>query len=202
MQLLGKIMSNVLMALYQPFYYALLSAVLLDFLYLYAYQPINVGRGLKAAVKGWLKEFKVSSFFRRLFLLFFVTMMILFRTLLNRNMWLNPLSDVMGGWWIWENINGEQTLTTECIENLILLMPFVFVLFWTFTKEIVIETIFSAIWKGIKVAFCFSFTIEMLQLFLRLGTWQFSDIFYNTVGGAFGGMLYYVTYRVKKHSGE
>ena len=41
--------------------------------------------------------------------------MILFRTLLNRNLWLNPLSNVMGGWGIWETVNGEQKLTTECM---------------------------------------------------------------------------------------
>ncbi|MFR8725087.1 MAG: VanZ family protein [Mediterraneibacter faecis] len=40
-----------------------------------------------------------------------------------------------------------------------------------------------------------SFTIEMLQLFLRLGTWQLSDIFYNTIGGGIGGLLYYVFHK-------
>ena len=58
------------------------------------------------------------SIFRKLFILFFFTVMILFRTFLNRNMWANPLSDVMGGWWIWEDVNGEQKLATECFENL------------------------------------------------------------------------------------
>lgn len=28
-------------------------------------------------------------------------MMILFRTLLNRTIWLNPLSNVIGDWWIY-----------------------------------------------------------------------------------------------------
>lgn len=32
--------------------------------------------------------------------------------------------------------------------------------------------------------------IEMLQLLLRLGTFQLSDIFYNTVGGVPGGLMY------------
>ena len=58
------------------------------------------------------------------------------------------------------------------------------------------------IWKGLEIAFIFSFTIEMLQLFLRLGTWQLSDLFYNTVGGGIGGLLYYVVYQVKKFSGK
>ena len=30
----------------------------------------------------------------------------------------------------------------------------------------------------------------MLQLLLRLGTFQLSDIFYNTVGGVLGGLMY------------
>ena len=37
----------------------------------------------------------------------------------------------------------------------------------------------------------FSISIEMLQLLLRLGTFQLSDIFYNTVGGVLGGLIYY-----------
>ena len=30
----------------------------------------------------------------------------------------------MGGWGIWETVNGEQKLTTECIENVIMMIPF------------------------------------------------------------------------------
>ena len=37
---------------------------------------------------------------------------------------MNPLSDVMGGWGIWETVNGERELTTECIENVIMMVPF------------------------------------------------------------------------------
>ena len=41
--------------------------------------------------------------------------------------------------------------------------------------------------------------IEMLQLFLRLGTFQLSDLFYNTVGGMIGGLMYYGITKAKKH---
>lgn len=41
--------------------------------------------------------------------------------------------------------------------------------------------------------------IEMLQLFLRLGTFQLSDLFYNTVGGMIGGLMYYEITKAKKH---
>ena len=57
-QILQIIIANVLTALYQLFRYAILFAVLLGFLYLYAYHPINSGRGLKVAVKAWIEEGK------------------------------------------------------------------------------------------------------------------------------------------------
>ena len=50
-------------------------------------------------------------------------------------------------------------------------------------------------WKG---AFIFSIVIEVLQLLLRLGTFQLSDIFYNTVGGVVGGVCYWGVMRVRK----
>ena len=144
----------------------------------------------------WYQKFKESVFFRKLFLLFFVTSMILFRTLLNRNLWMNPLSKVMGGWGIWETVNGEQKLTTECIENVIMMVPFSSVVMWTF-KEKTGNGWKKILWYSGKIAFIFSVSIEMLQLLLRLGTFQLSDIFYNTVGGMLGGLVYYVTMKAR-----
>ena len=43
---------------------------------------------------------------------------------------MNPLSKVMGGWGIWETVNGEQKLTTECIENVIMMLPFSAIVIW------------------------------------------------------------------------
>ena len=186
--LLGKIIANILTALYEPFGFSLLLSFVAMFFYLYAYEPTAAGKGWKNAIVTWYQKFKESVFFRKLFLLAFVTSMILFRTLLNRNLWLNPLSNVMGGWGIWETVNGEQKLTTECIENVIMMMSFSAVVAWTYG-----EKLWNG-WKKIlcqsgKIVFIFSVSIEMLQLLLRLGTFQLSDIFYNTVGGVLGGLL-------------
>ena len=134
--LLGKIITNILTALYEPFGFSLLLSFLAMFFYLYAYEPTEAGKGWKNAIVTWYQKFKESVFFRKLFFLFFVTSLILFRTLLNRNLWQNPLSDVMGGWGIWETVNGEQKLTTECIENVIMMMPFSVVAMWTFGEKI------------------------------------------------------------------
>ena len=135
-KVLAKILTNILTALYEPFGFSLLLSFFAMFFYLYAYEPSAAGKGWKSAIVTWYQKFKESVFFRKLFLLAFVTSMILFRTLLNRNLWLNPLSDVMGGWGIWETVNGEQKLTTECIENVIMMVPFSAVVMWTFGEKI------------------------------------------------------------------
>ena len=196
-KVLAKILTNILTALYEPFGFSLLLSFLAMFFYLYAYESEEAGKGWKSAIVTWYQKFKGSVFFRKLFLLAFVTSMILFRTLLNRNLWLNPLSDVMGGWGIWETVNGERQLTTECIENVIMMVPFSAVVLWTFGEKIE-NSLKKILWQSGKIAFCFSISIEMLQLLLRLGTFQLSDIFYNTVGGALGGLLYYVAMKARK----
>ena len=108
--------SNVLTALYQPFWFSVALSVLALFFYLFAYHNETGGRGLKAAFSVWWKYFREDLFFRKLFFLTFYTTMILFRTLLNRDMWMNPLSDVFGNWWIWKYAeDGSRQLTTECL---------------------------------------------------------------------------------------
>ncbi|MCD8011866.1 MAG: VanZ family protein [Lachnospiraceae bacterium] len=197
--LLNTILKNVLTALYQQFWFAVILSILFMFFYLYARE-----HGWKESIRIWVSKFKASSYFRRVFLLVFYTTMILFRTLLNRNMWMNPLSDVMGGWWLWED--GE--LTTEPIENLMLFIPFTVLLLWAigsntdlkdkFLKNMKLTTV---LWQSTKITFIFSVSVEFLQLFLRLGTWQLSDMFYNTLGGFTGGLIYWIGWRVK-HRGD
>lgn len=190
--LLGKILTNILTALYEPFGFSLLISFLAMFLYLYAYEPQEAGKGWRSAIVTWYQKFKESVFFRKLFLLAFVTSLILFRTLLNRNLWMNPLSNVMGGWSLWETVNGERQLTTECIENVIMMVPFSTMVMWTFNVRDKI------LWQSGKIAFLFSALIELLQVLLRLGTFQLSDIVYNTVGGIIGGVLYYIAIKIRK----
>ncbi|WP_195978201.1 VanZ family protein [Blautia luti] len=195
--LLGNILTNILTAFYEPFGFSLLLSFIAMFFYLYAYEPTAAGRGWKNAIVTWYQKFKESVFFRKLFLLAIVTSMILFRTLLNRNLWLNPLSKVMGGWGIWATVNGERQLTTECIENVIMMVPFSAAVMWTF-EESIGNGWKKILWHSGKIAFTFSVSIEMLQLLLRLGTFQLSDIFYNTVGGVLGGLMYYAVMKVRK----
>lgn len=193
----GKILTNILTALYEPFGFSLLLSFFAMFFYLYAYHPTEAGKGWKSAIVTWYQKFKESVFFRKLFFLFFVTSFILFRTLLNRSLWMNPLSDVMGGWGIWKTVNGEKQLTTECIENVIMMVPFSAAVLWSFGKKIG-NGWKKILWQSGKITFIFSISIEILQLLLRLGTFQLSDIFYNTVGGMIGGLIYCAVMKARK----
>ena len=187
-QIISRIISDVLTALYQPFWFAVILSVLFMFVYI-------SHKSIKQAAKDWSSWFKTDANFRRTFLLVFYTSLILFRTLLIRNMWANPLSDVIGTWGLY-NANGE--FTTECIENLLLFIPFTFLLMWAFGERLIARvTVWSVLLKATTVTFLFSLTIETLQLFLRLGTWQLSDLFFNTLGGAVGGLIYFIVYKIR-----
>lgn len=188
MEIISKIIVHVLTIAYQSFWFAVIFSVLFMFVWKnYA--------SVKQAIIEWMSWFKSDSQFRRGFLLTLYTAMILFSTLLNRNIWADPVSDVIGIWGLY-NENGE--FITETIENLVLFIPFVILLFWGFREKLLPKlTLLSVLWKATKITFLFSFTIEMLQLFLRLGTWQLSDLFYNTLGGAIGGLIYYIAYKIK-----
>lgn len=193
-KIIQVVIYNILQALYQPFWFALLLSVL--FMYVWKHYS-----SIRQATKQWTEWFKNESEFRSFFFLVFYTVMILFRTLLNRNMWMNPLQDVIGTWWIWsvDSSTGERVLTTECFENLALFIPFTVLLLWNYHDKIVGPEmkLGRVLWQSTKIVFIFSFTIEFLQLFLRLGTWQLSDLFYNTLGGFIGGLIYWIGYRIK-----
>ena len=196
MEIVKKIVTNVLETLYQSFGFSLILAVLFMVLYMFAKEY-----GWKSVVWRWKELFKNSTSFRRVFVLALYTGMILFKTLLNRNMWANPLSNVIGVWGL-SNVNGE--LTTEVIENFVLFIPFTVLLLWGFREKDIGQSVklHITLWKSVKVVFLFSLTIELLQLFLRLGTFQLSDLFYNTLGGLIGGLIYWcgykLTHRTKK----
>ena len=63
--LLGKIITNILTALYEPFGFSLLLSFLAMFFYLYAYEPAAAGKGWKSAIVTWYQKFKESVFFRK-----------------------------------------------------------------------------------------------------------------------------------------
>lgn len=197
-EIFNKIAYNVLSALYQPFWAAVLLSFLAMFLYLYAkeheWKKNNFIRNMFAT---WWREFKNSSTFRSIFLLAFYTAMILLRTVLNREIWFDPLGKIFGGWGLYE----DGQFTTESIENFMLFIPFSILMLWAFHKELLGSPeqirFRKTVWKATKIVGCFSFIIEFTQLLFHLGTFQISDLCYNTLGGAVGGIIYYSIWKVR-----
>ena len=189
---LGKVISDILTAFYQPFWFALLLAVVFMFAYKY-------NSNLKETLKKWITWFKNEKQFRRVFYLAFYTVMVLFRTLFDRTLFENPLSNVMGEWSFYEEVNGQPVFNTNVPENILLLLPFIFLLFVSFKEKIFKDkvTILKVLGNSFVISFFSSLTIEMLQLLLHLGTWQLSDLCYNTIGGVAGGMIYFICYKIK-----
>ena len=195
-EIFNKIIYNILVALYRPFWAAVLLAFLTMFLYLYAkehkWEKSNL---IENMFTTWYKAFKDSSNFRRTFLLAFYTAMILLRTVLNREIWFNPLGKILGGWGLYE----DGKFTTESIENVMLFVPFSILILWAFREKLLGESkkikFGKTVWKVTKIVAIFSLSIEFAQLLFHLGTFQISDLTYNTFGGFVGGVIYYIGYK-------
>ena len=137
-----------------------------------------------------------EGFFRRIFFLAVYVAIVLLITLLNREIWENPLSDVLGTWGLY---NKKGKLTTEVIENLLMFVPFPVLMFVAFRDKLLKSMkLHDILWTSIRISFLFSAGIEVAQLLFRLGTFQLSDLFYNTLGGILGGLCYFIGYKLKK----
>ena len=145
-----------------------------------------------------LALYKEDKKFVRVFLLVFYISMMLFRTVLARSYWSSPLMNVLGVWGLYDK---SGNIYTENIENLMLFIPFGFLLLWAFRDRLfsTVEFTFKNLALGMLVmSSVFSVVIEMCQLMLKLGTVQISDVFFNTFGGFIGGIIYYLIYLKKK----
>ena len=195
-----KIVLNILVAFYQPFWAAIIVAVVFMYRYLFSFHAEEGNKGWLESIKTWIDHFKSSSHFRSMFFLAFYVMLVLFKTVLNRTMWIYPLKNVFGGWWIWDiDSNGQQVLSTACLENLMLLIPFSILYLGSKVKET--KTIVWIAKNSIVASFVLALFIEMVQLVFRIGNFQFSDLVYNTLGGFIGGLIYWIGYKVK-HRGS
>ena len=193
-----NIITNVLKAIYQPLFFALLLSVFVMFfvMLLDKCKDGSFKDKVWAAFKEWKHRFLKTAKFRRMFYLVFFVVMLLFKTMLNREVWMSPLRNVIG---VWGFTDTDGNYTTEIIENTILFIPLIFFLFFFLETTSKRTSKFLAVMgRAIAISFLFSFSIELVQLLFRMGTFQLSDLCFNTLGGVIGGLIYWITAKIRR----
>ncbi len=144
--------------------------------------------GLKKAVVMWIKRFKRNKKFRWQFVFFVYLYMIAEGVLFSRALFsMKPFSRLMNGWLIEKN--GDK-YNFESVNNILLFIPYIFLFYAAFfdrdskykNKDIILNAAILSLFS--------SLIIELLQTVFCLGTLQFSDIVYNTLGGIIGVILF------------
>lgn len=192
-EIIINVITNIATTVYRQFVAALLLAVLFMFVYLYAQE-----HGWRKAIRSWKEEFACRRVFRNLFFLFFYIAMILLKTLLLREIWYTPWGKMAVGWGL-TTASGE--LTTESIENIILFIPYTFLLLTVVQEQVRgfqnMKLVRMVLWSAFA-SFYFSMAIELCQGVFWLGTFQWADLAYNTLGGMLGGIFRYLWLKIRK----
>lgn len=145
-----------------------------------------------------LQTFNMTHIFRQgIWLALFAsyTYMVLFRTWIDRPQWEKPLEKIFGSWGLYTD-KGE--FTTEAIENGMLLLPFAWLLGMVMREKWKECPALSVLYRLTLGGFFMSLFIETVQVLWKRGTFQFSDLFYNTVGGMLGGVFFLVFRQLQK----
>ena len=189
--IVDRICVNIISALYQYLFVSIVMAALFMLLYMECKKI-----GLKDVFYNWINEFKKSKEYRRIYALAVYTCLILFRTIFCRQIWGNPIGDVLGNWSLHFS---DGTLSTELIENIFLFIPFSMLVLWALEDKILKgrKDFLQICYGTIKISFLFSLGIELCQIVLRVGTFQISDLVTNTGGGLIGGIIYWIHYKLR-----
>ena len=156
--------------------------------------PYIKEKGIAAVIKTIINDILNNRKVAFRFLFFLYLFMVLCRTLICRNIWKVPWENVIGEFGIYTS---EGTFNFEGIENVFLFIPLSFFFLASDVHNLVNLTFKSVIWYITKASFLFTLLIELCQLFGRLGTFQVSDIVQNVFGGFIGGLLYFISCRLK-----
>lgn len=152
-------------------------------------------KGLRATMAELFNELRSDRRYLCRFIFLTYLFMILSRTLICRNIWQCPWENVIGEWGLY-NSDGEVNL--EGLENLFLFVPLVTFGLFSGSKRLDGMNDMQLFKFVVKWSLLFTVFIECCQLFLRLGTFQLSDIAQNTVGGVIGWGIYYCIRKINK----
>ena len=105
------------------------------------------------------------------------TIFMLFCTVFTRD-FRNPFENILGNWLPY-NVEFSY-VKLDCIENICLFIPYGFLINLVRMKTIK---------DNVSKVFLTSLGIECFQIITVSGTFQFSDIFYNVIGGIIGILI-------------
>lgn len=120
-------------------------------------------------------------------------------TVTNRiitNQRFEPLSNVLGGWKI---IEWQYFYDLSPVWNIVMFLPMAAVIyaFLRYSKNIKISNLKMLTFSSL-LSLLMSLIIEVSQIIFHAGTFQISDLFYNTLGGFIGAMIYFVIINISK----
>lgn len=193
---LVAIMEDVFEAFFEPLPIALAIAVVITLVpFLLRYRAFHARGTLSARAREWATALKEDDVLRGKFILVIFIVLVIERTLIGRGYWSNPLRVLWEGWGLHDS-NGN--FTGEGPENLILLMPVAVVLLDVLLRRPTRHPLARAI----ACTAAFSLLIETCQLVFHVGTFQFSDLTYNTLGGALAATAYWHWWKRHHDEGE
>lgn len=138
-------------------------------------------KGLKKCLIHQWHNLRTDKITRYKFAFFTILFMVLSRTLICRSIWQCPWENIIGEWGVFAS---DGTLNTEGMLNVFLFVPLAYFGVLGFCQQDGLDK--EILFNIVKTSFGFSCLIEICQLFLRVGTFQLSDIFQNTLGGFIG----------------
>lgn len=136
--------------------------------------------------KGMLKKLFKNKDMLCLFLFIYFTFAVFFITVIQRECIYAPLTNVFGGWSIYTD---NHTIDYQVIGNILMFIPSSFIFCILMREE---GSFVKIIFKTLLSSLCFSVFIEIAQLIFSKGTFQFSDIVYNTLGGVLGAIIFII----------
>ena len=190
MDIFVRVLKEVLGVVYQYSGMAIVFAVV----FMFVYMQIR-DNGFKKTTRMWISKFKESSEFRRVFVCVFYIVILMGRTVFCRPMTGSALSNVLGPWFY----DKKGNFLTEGIDNLLLFIPVTPLLIRALEKKLFKDkpvTFWRTLGIGSLMSFGISAAIEVIQLFLKIGSFQISDLAFNTAGGILGTLIYYICYKI------
>ena len=150
-------------------------------------------KGLKKCLIHQWHKLRTDKITRYKFAFFTILFMVLSRTLICRSIWQCPWENIIGEWGVFTS---DGTLNTEGMLNVFLFVPLAYFGVLGFCQQDGLDK--EILFNIVKISFGFSCLIEICQLFFRVGTFQLSDIFQNTLGGFIGVAVWAMQQKIMK----